>query len=68
MNNKEFYSINDLALLYFQDIEYLINILNSNGIKLEDYLKGEEITNTLNRCYKKCVELGYYEKDVEDYE
>ena len=60
---KDFYSINDLALLYYQDIEYLIAILNAYDIKLEDYLKGAEILDTLNKCYKKCVELGYYESE-----
>lgn len=60
---KDFYSINDLALLYYQDIEYLIAILNAHDIKLEDYLKGAEILDTLNKCYKKCVELGYYESE-----
>lgn len=61
--NKDFYSLNDLTLLYYQDIEYLINILNANNIKLKDYIKCEEIIETLNKCYKKCVELGYYESE-----
>jgi len=61
--NNEFYSLNDLTLLYFQDVEYLINVLNANDIKLKDYAQGEEIMDTLNKCYKKCVELGYYESE-----
>ena len=63
---KDFYSLNDMALLYFQDIEYLINILNANGINFEDYkdsIRYEEIMYTFNKCYEKCVELGYYEKE-----
>lgn len=64
MENK-FYSINDLALLYFQDIEYLINILNANGIKLSDYIKCDEILETQSECYKKCQELGYFENEEE---
>ena len=63
---KDFYSLNDMALLYFQDVEYLINILNANGIKFEDYkdsIRYEEIMDTFNKCYEKCVELGYYEKE-----
>lgn len=61
---EKFYSLEDLVLLYFQDIEYLINILNANGISLKDYSgKYEEIMETFNKCYEKCVELGYYEKE-----
>ena len=60
---EKFYSLEDLVLLYFQDIEYLINILNVNGISLRDYGKYEEIMETFNKCYEKCVELGYYEKE-----
>lgn len=64
MENK-FYSINDLALLYFQDIEYLIKILNANGIKLSDYVKCDDILETQSKCYKKCQELGYFENEEE---
>ena len=60
---EKFYSLEDLVLLYYQDIEYLIKLLNVNGISLRDYGKYEEIMETLNKCYKKCVELGYYEKE-----
>ena len=63
---NEFYSLNDLTLLYFQDVEYLINILNANNISLKDYIKYDEIMTTLNKCYDKCVELGYYEKESEE--
>ena len=63
--NKEYYSVNDLSLLYYQDIEYLINVLNANDISLKDYDKYEEIMETFNNCYKKCVELGYYESESE---
>jgi len=68
MNNENFYSLNDLILLYYQDIEYLINILNANNIDLKDYIKYEEIIETLNKCYKKCVELGYYESENKENE
>lgn len=60
---ETFYSVNDLSLLYFQDIEYLINILNAYGISLKKYGRYEEIMETLNKCYKKCVDLGYYEEE-----
>lgn len=64
---KEKYSFNDLILLYYQDISYLIRILNKNNISLEKNYnyKYEEIKETLDYCYNKCVELGYYEIERE---
>lgn len=58
--------LEDMVLLYYQDINYLIDILNANNISLKDYVKYEEIMKTLDTCYNKCIELGYYEKEEEN--